>query len=111
MLGSEASRNSIPCWPNPSRLTVALTKEIDRLTGDLLFQMIFVVAALFALHDVLGKGLHFAGLRHLILFQGQYAYVAGRIPGTKVVDFQLLEIVAFFSIALGEREFSSGSSI
>ena len=66
--------------------------------------MMFVLAALLALNDVFGKALHFPGLDRLILFQAQYAYVASRIPEPKIIDFQLLEMVALFSIAiLGAR--------
>ncbi len=54
--------------------------------------------ALFAFDNLLGQWLHFVGYDSLTLLKDAYAYASTRISEVKFVDFQLLEIVAWFSI-------------
>lgn len=98
MLGSRASQSQVPCWPNPSKLTLLLTKGFERFTGNLRFQIIFVVAALYALDDLAGRALQLAGYHDLLFYSRQYADVGSQNPSIKLVHFQLLEIIELFSV-------------
>jgi hypothetical protein len=100
LLGSAESRSQVPCWPNQPRLVVVLTRDLDRFTGDLLFQLPLVFVAIFAFSKSLGYVLHFIGYDDLVLLKAQYAYVSKTIGGISFIDFQLLEIVAWASIGI-----------
>jgi hypothetical protein len=91
----------IPCWPNPSRLVVFLTRDIDRFTFPYLaFFLPLIIAPLFIFDDDVGRTLHSIGYDDLVLLKGQYSFLLDRSIHVKFADFQILEIVAWFSIAI-----------
>lgn len=75
-----------------------MTKGVDRFTGDLVIQMPFVFALLFAFDDFTGRVLHLVGYNRLILLQQQYLYLSDRLSDIRFVDFQVLEIAIWLSV-------------
>jgi hypothetical protein len=107
-VGSLAAQRTIPCWPNPSRAVVFFTKGVGHLTSDLIFQLPFVFVILFVFDDFIGRLLHSIGYDSLILLQAQYLYVSSRLADIRFVDFQVLEITIWLSIAIWGSRFILG---
>jgi hypothetical protein len=100
LVGSSEAQREIPCWPNPSRIVVLLTREVDRLTGNLLVQMPIPFAFLFAFDDFVGRALHSIGYSNLVFLSAQYLSVSSKLPDIKFIDFQLLEIAIWLSLGI-----------
>jgi hypothetical protein len=99
-VGSLAAQRAVPCWPDPSRAMVLLTRGVDRFTSDLLLQMPFVFALLFVFDDFIDRVLRLIGYDHLVLLQPQYLYLSKRLTDIRFVDFQVFEITLWLSIAI-----------
>lgn len=91
----------IPCWPNPSRLVLFLTRDVDRFTFPYLtFCMPLIIAPLFVFDDFVGQVLHSIGYNNLVLLRGQYAYASSKVDHLNFADFQILELVVWLSITI-----------
>jgi hypothetical protein len=100
LVGSPEAQRKIPCWPNPSRTAVLLTRDVDRLTGNLLVQIPVLFAFLFAFDDLVGRVLHSIGYSNLVFLSAQYLSVSSKLPDIKLIDFQVLEIAILLSIGI-----------
>jgi hypothetical protein len=102
-------RRQIPCWPNQPRIVVLLTRDLDRFTGTfLLSRLPLVFIALFAFDNVIGDVFRLLGYDSLGLLKQQYAYASKRLPDLRFVDFQILKVVAWFSIIISCLRFVFG---
>jgi hypothetical protein len=102
-------RRQVPCWPNQPRIVVFLTRDLDRFTGRyLLSRLPFVFLALFAFDQAIGDVFRFVGYDSLGLLKQQYAYASKRLADLRFVDFQILEVIVWFSIVTSVARLAFG---
>jgi hypothetical protein len=107
-IGRLLALTKVPCWPNPSRLTVFLTNDLRKIIGRyILGGTFFASAAAFAFATPTNNLLRLIGyndgfVSYFPAFRNLYFYLtASRITATvNIADFHILDVFLWWWIAV-----------